>query len=129
MAIGANLRTFLLADSGIAAAVESRVYPIRLPQAPGMPAVTYFKVSGLRHYGTAGPEGLSRPRIQIDCWARTYAAALSVAELVRQRLEGYSGAMGSATIQGVFFENEQEFFEAEPELYRVSRDYMVFFEE
>lgn len=129
MAIGPELRTYLLADASILATVGQRIYPIRLPQNPTLPAITYLKVSGLRHYKTNGPQNLSRPRVQIDCWATTYAAALSLAEDVRQALEGYSGAMGTKTVQGTFFENEQEFFEDEPLYYRHSRDYFVWFEE
>lgn len=133
MSINAGLRSFLGADAAINAIIgampNTRVYPVRLPQNPTLPAITYFKVSGRRVHSSNGALGLSGPRFQIDCWASKYEDAHALAELVRKRIDGYSGVMGSETVQGVFFESERDLYEPEPDQYRVSRDYFIFFEE
>lgn len=133
MTINAGLRAFLGADSAISAIIgampNTRVYPVRLPQNPTLPAITYFRVSGQRVHASSGALGLSGPRMQIDCWATKYEDAHALAELVRKRIDGYRGPMGSETVQGVFFESERDLYEPEPDQHRVSRDYFVWFSE
>lgn len=134
MSIGEGLRTFLLADAQIEALISTGrplpgIYPVMLPQNPTLPAITYFKVSGRRVHSSTQALRLSGPRIQIDCWALTYAAAHALAELVRKRIDAYRGAMGSQDVQGVFFETERDLYEPDPKQFRVSRDYFVWFEE
>lgn len=129
MTIAAGLRTFLLADSTIASLIGSgsaaRLYPVKLPQGPTMPAITYQTISGQRVHSADGASGLSGPRIQIDCWGSTYAQADALFEAVRKRLDGYRGPAGSKDIQGAFFDTERDFYEADAELYRKSADFII----
>ncbi len=134
MAIGAALRTFLLADAAIAVAIGARIYPVQLPQGTNQVSVRYTIVSGQRVHATPqGAMGLSGPRIQIDVYGPAYAEVHNVAELIRKRLDGYRGPAGSGgdatTIQGAFFDNERDGYEPEAKLYFLSRDYFVWFEE
>jgi hypothetical protein len=141
MAIGAALRTFLLADAAIAAAIVEpdgtkwRIYPVQLPQGLNQLAIRYTIISGQRpHASPQGAMGLSGPRIQIDVWGPVYAPGVhALAELIRKRLDGYRGAAGSGgdatTIQGAFFADERDGYEPESKLYFFSRDYFVWFEE
>lgn len=135
MSINSGLRTLLLADSNIASVVDTRVYPVQLPQNPTLPAVTYLAVSGNREVSNSGAQDYGYKRFQIDAWALTQAAALALADLITTRLVGYSGTFDddnspatSWTIQGAFFAGEREFYESEPKQYRVSRDYMIWFD-
>lgn len=130
MSIGPSLRTFLLADTAIAALVGTRMYPVQLPQGTSQASIRYQHISGQRPIASpSGPLKLSGPRVQIDAWAPTYAEAESLAELIKTRLNGYRGAMGATTVQGAFFSDERDGWEPESKLYFLSRDYFVWFQE
>lgn len=125
-----GLHAFLLADSNIAAAVANeRVYPLQLPQGVAFASIVYTRISGQGDYHMQGPSGLVRPRFQIDCWAPTIDAAVSLGNLVKSRIDGYSGPMdyngGSIPVQGVFMDNEFEDYDDDAKLYRSSRDYLI----
>lgn len=129
MSIDAGLRTFLLADATIAAAVAARIYPLQLPQNTTLPAVTYMTVTGGRETSNSGSSKLAHTLFQIDAWDATYSGALAVAELIRKRLDAYKGAAGTQTIRGAFLQGERSFYEDEPKQYRVSRDFMIWFDD
>lgn len=133
MSVASDLRSFLLADATLTGLVGLRVHPAILPQSGPFPAITYQWTSGTRYQTSDGPVGLSRPRIQLDCWAETYLQAEAVFEALRRRLDGFVGVMGGSPgtpVQGVFFESERDGpYEPEAKLYRRSADFFVFFEE
>lgn len=130
MSIGPGLRSFLLADSTVSALVDTRCYPVQLPQNTVLTSIRYSHISGNRpHSSPQGALGLSGPRIQIDAWAPTYAEAMALAEAIRKRLDGYRGPAGSQQVQGAFFANERDDYSPDAKLYVVSRDYFVWFEE
>ena len=135
MSIHAGLNRLLVSDASIAAVITARCYPIQLPQNPTLPAVTYFAVSGDRLKSNSGPQDYGWTRFQIDTWALSMSAALSLADLILARLDGYKGsfddgnspAVSTWTIQGAFLAGERDFYESDPKQYRVSRDYMIWF--
>ena len=106
MSVQTDLVTFLLADAGISALVGTRIYPGgQLPQNPTLPAITYKLISGNWIQTATGAAGLAGPRMQIDCWAETYAGADALFELVRLRING-KGDGGN--IQGMFLEGNRD---------------------
>lgn len=139
------LRAYLLADSTIASLVDSgasaavryRVFATKLPQGEIRASIVYNRISGLSGVTSSGREGLSRPRIQIDCWAPTADAASSLADLVKERIDGFKGAVqwddnspgNEITVQGVFFDSERDLYDDVVKLYGMSRDYLVWFQE
>jgi hypothetical protein len=124
------LRTFLLADPAISAAVGGeRIYPTVLKQGQQEPSIVYNRVSNVGDYTTRAPSGLTRPRFQIDAWAKTPDQAEALADLVKDRLDGFAGMMGSIRVQGVFFETERDDYAADINMFRTSRDYYIHFEE
>ncbi|MPZ58440.1 MAG: DUF3168 domain-containing protein [Rhizobiales bacterium] len=128
------LRTFLLADSAVAAAVGgTRIYPVVLPQGQVLPSVVFARISGLGDHHMQGASGLTRPRMQIDAWARTADEASTLADLVKFRLDGDRSPMGAGAaqvqVQGVFFDSERDDYDSESKLFRVSRDYFIWWEE
>lgn len=135
--IRAALRAYLLADSTIASLVGTRMYPVKLPQGTALASIVFTRVSGLSGVTSSGREGLSRPRVQIDCWAPTMDAAATLADRVKERIEGFKGAIqwdenspgNQVTVQGVFFDSEREDYDDTAKLHRVSHDYLIWFEE
>jgi hypothetical protein len=90
--IEADLVAHLLADAGVAALVETRVYPERFPPGGPMPAVTYQRVFGAEGVTHDGPDGLARARFQVDCWAASYGEAAALGEAVSDALKAFPGA-------------------------------------
>lgn len=132
-----GLRAYLLADNAIAALVGVRVYALKLPQGENRTSIVYSRISGLGDYHMQGPSGLSRPRVQIDCWAADIDQASVLADLVKERIEGFRGQMDygsdsppdAIAVQGIFFDSEREDYDDTVKLSRVSRDYFIWFAE
>jgi hypothetical protein len=133
------LRSFLLADAAISTAVAgARVYSARLPQGQRLASIVYTRVSGIGDYHMQGASGLGRPRFQIDAWAPLQDDATALANLVKDRIDGFRGVMADdasppavtpVTVQGAFQVDEREDYDATVELHRVSRDFEIWFEE
>ncbi|TGN89418.1 DUF3168 domain-containing protein [Bradyrhizobium yuanmingense] len=124
------LRAFLLSDMAIASVVDgARVYPQRMPQGEAGASVVYTRVSGEGDYTMQGPSGFVRTRFQIDAWASTADAATVLANLIKDRLDGYRGVMGedadAITVHGVFIAAEREDFDEAAKLHRSGRDYII----
>src|SRR5690606_16317948 len=63
------------------------VYPVRLPQEPPLPAVTYTRVATPMIRTIRGGK-VFNPVFQLDCWAASYAGAKGLAASVRDALDG-----------------------------------------
>ena len=129
MSIASDLRTFLLADATLGGLIGTRLYPLKLPQDPTVPAMTFQWISGQRAHAADGAVGLASPRVQFDCWAETYLEVESVFEALRKRLDGFRGTAGASRVQGAFFETERDDYEDEARLYRRSADFFIWHEE
>lgn len=132
-----GLRVFLLGEGLISSAVGAgRIYPLRLPQAERQTSIVYTRISGQGDHHNTGPSGLTQLRLQIDCWAPSIAAATALANLVKERIDGFRGTMPDTNspplqmvVRGVFFDGEREDYDDAVSLYRVSRDYTFWFAE
>jgi hypothetical protein len=106
------------------------VYPVRLPQAPALPAVTYLDVSAVDDLNTSGASGLRFARVQIDCWASTYASGKAVLAEVRRALHSLTGSMAAGvSVQLCEVGGDRTSFYADVALYTASADAEVWFEE
>lgn len=128
------LRAFLLADAAIAALVVDRVFAERIPQGKaGSGCIVHSLISGQGDYHMLGPSGLVGPRYQLAAWAPTIDAAVVIANLIKDRVDGYKGVMGSGgnavTVQGVFCAGEQDSYDGAALLNCRSRDYFLHHEE
>lgn len=108
MSTSADLRTFILADATISGLIGTRMYPLRLPQAPTLPAITYQWISGRHVQSMNDRSGLSGPRVQFTAWAATYLQAEAVFEALRKRLDGFSGMAGATRIYGALLDSDRD---------------------
>jgi hypothetical protein len=114
-----------------------RIYPMLLQQGQKQPSIVYSTISGEGDHHMQGPSGLARPRIQIDAWAQTADAATSLANLIKSRIDGFQGeiAYGSSSpqstvkVRGIFFAGDRDLYDDVAKMYRVSRDYFIWFAE
>ena len=125
----AAVRAILIADETVLGLVSSRIYPMKLPQGPTMPAITYSRISGPRIETMAGPSGMAFPRVQVDSWASTYAGVKALADAVRKALDGYRGTIVSIRVGGIIMDGELDLYEPGVEEYRVTQDYIVWHDE
>jgi len=102
-------------DSVIAAklAAVGTFYPLSMPkQGATLPGGCYQFISEVntRHHGGAD---MVRRRLQVSCWARTYAAAITLADSVKAALN-----LNQTNIELITAETISDFKDAESELYR-----------
>lgn len=99
MIIEAGVRLVILADPGVVSLLGDRAYPVVLPQAPQLPALTYQRVGGGSRVGShAGDSHLTQARIQLDCWGISYLQAKIVAGSVRRALQEYTRALARGPV-------------------------------
>lgn len=129
MTLEEGLRTYTLAGSAVAALVGTRMYPRMLPQTPTLPALVFQRVDTRRLHDLAGPDGLPRPRMQITCWATLPLGAANLAAVVRARLDGYRGAMGTVAVESCLLVGERDVTDAEAGRCGVALDFMIQYQE
>lgn len=125
------LTQFLLAQAGLTALVgtsPARVTWGRRAQGSPLPAVVLHVISRTHGYTMAGDTGTRPQRIQVDCWAATYAAAKAVARQVTAALSGAKTTVGAVEFLGGFKESERDSFEqgeGADVLHRCSMDFII----
>jgi hypothetical protein len=123
----------LKAHDGLSALVDTRIYPLVIPQDGVLPCVTYQRISTPRQYTIGGTATVASPRIQVDCWGESYASAKDVAAQVLAALNHESGQIGSCAqafdILVSLADNEEDSYESDTGRYRVRIDFRVTYEE
>lgn len=76
---GDLVRARLLALSGVTSLVGTRVWALKLPQSPILPAMVVTNVSDLQDLQLRGTDGLRVTRVQVDAVATTLDGARAVA--------------------------------------------------
>ena len=117
---------YLLA-SPASALVSNRIYWLQRPQASALPAVTLTRVSAIHNYHHRGDSGLIESRVQVDCWATTFAGAKGASRAIIAHLTGATFEQDGIRFQGAFVDGERDTFEGDvnPPLYRASVDFML----
>lgn len=122
----------LKGTNAVTALVSTRVYPMRMAASVALPAVTYQRISTTPQNHATGTLTGQTARVQIDCWAASYAGAKGVAGAVRDALSGWSDNSGTPVVIMSHLIDEQD--DAEPveegtdtTVFRVSQDYEIDF--
>lgn len=118
-------RSLLLATAGVTALVGSRVDWGARPQGSAFPAIALHLVSDVNGHTLDGPETMREARVQVDCWAETYAGAVALGRAVRAALDGHRGG----DFLGVFLANMRDGREGGTDSadrpFRISLDFLV----
>jgi hypothetical protein len=103
--------------------VEGRINWGEHPQGAPNPYITMAVISDNQGLTMNGPDGLSMGRVQVDCYAPTYAQAKYLSRAVRDVLHGYRGG-GLRLVTHVATRDSRESGTNEAErLFRVSLDF------
>ena len=87
MSFEEGLFQYLDDHAGLSMEVDSRIYPVYLPQKPTYPAVTYTRLATPLLHELDTTTLLPHPTFQFDCWAESYARAKDVAAQVSIALD------------------------------------------
>jgi len=108
--------TVLTADTDVSRRIDTRVYPIVMPQGVTLPAISYQRISNNPVNSLQGYSGLGNPHITVNSWATGYDAAKALAQDVLD-------AMDAATTFKCVMTNEMDGYDQDVSLYVVSQDY------
>jgi hypothetical protein len=130
--IRTDLRQYLATN--LTSIVGLHIYPVVLPQTAGLPAITYARITGGHDHNLKQATGAAIPTFELDCWGATYDQADQLAEAVRQKMQGFSGAMGSTLVTSVLLDDEVDAFEPNDDgsdtgLYRITLKYRIQYRE
>ena len=120
---------YILVNDATVKAITTRCYPVTIPQAPTYPLILYTKITGMRDHHLRGPNGRAHPRFQIEAWSKTYTESKTLADAIREALDGYSGTASSTKIGSCLIDSERDDHQKEIEVYRVIQDYFIWHEE
>jgi len=96
MSIKTDLRGHLAANAGVAA-ITTRISLSRSNESDALPRITVHQIGGDHKHHTLAATGRAFGRFQIDCHADTPIGADTLAEAVRQSLDGFRGTMNAGT--------------------------------
>lgn len=119
---------YLLAQAGITALVDTRIYWHQRPQSSHLPSITLQIISGVPVNSDDGADPLKETRVQIDCWGTTFSAALNAAAAVETVLSGLSFTHGSTEFQAVYMDSQDSGVETSATgsaIHRVRTDYIL----
>ena len=131
MAIAQDVRTYLLTKSAVTTLVGTRIFPSFIPQSnTTYPCIVYNLINQLPAHMLSGGAGYAETRVQLDVYATTLLVAESLAEVLRDELQGYKGTMGSSTVSSVVYKNMVGFYEppqdqSDTGLFRYACDYWI----
>lgn len=98
-----------------------RVYPGGvIPQAASMPAIAWLVVAGVPENMLGDRTVVDNQRVQIDCWADNFDAAMALFEAVRAALEGAAYLVGINDPEGISSNTQ---FDPDTRRYRISSDW------
>lgn len=124
MTIEADLRAYLLSQPNLKSMIDTRLYPLVLPQPPTFPAVTYAKVSH-SHVRDLSGVAYSISRFQFSCFAATYSGAKAVANEIKRALQDFVGVVGGYRFLDADGANEIDIYESDSGIYHVPVDVII----
>lgn len=114
----AALIAHLLAQAGITALVGNRINWLRRPQAAVLPDIILHRIDGAPDYHLTGPSGLVESRVQVDCWADTFAGAKHIARAVEAAVSGQRFTRGAIRFDAILILDEgDDTFDETPNVY------------
>jgi hypothetical protein len=114
--IEALIYTVLANNADVKSRVNTRIYPVVMPQDVTLPAVSYQRISANPINYLGGYTGLKNADIVINAWGKSYDELKTLASKIHT-------AMNAATTFKCVLTNELDGFDPEIQLYVISQDY------
>lgn len=111
------LQESLFAALNGVASLGGRIYPNTAPDKPAVPYAVYTRVASTPTNSLADGQPIQQTRVQVDYYHSTYAAVQTLA------LDGMAALL--ASFSTMTQQLEQDLYESDVKLHRVSHDYSV----
>lgn len=112
--------SLLTSSVPIEGACGTNIFPLVLPNSPKLPAITFSFVGGTAN-PTLDTSGLSRYRVEVNCYGTNYTSAATLRNTVKAALNGYSDA--NMVIEWM---HNIDFFDHEVLVYRCAAEFYLF---
>ena len=124
--IGKLIYSRLSTDGSITAYVGSKIYPDITPQNVQYPFVVYTIVNSLPVDFKDGQSNLEEITLQIDVYTQSYDDTQDLANLIRNRLDRFTGTVEGIDVQTIkYMSSDSQVFNAELSVYWMSIDFMA----
>ena len=124
--IGKLIYSRLSTDGSITAYVGTKIYPDITPQNVQYPFVVYTIVNSLPVDFKDGQSNLEEITLQIDVYTQSYDDTQDLANLIRNRLDRFTGTVESVEVQTIkYVSSDSQVFNAELSVYWMSIDFMI----
>lgn len=130
MTIEGAILARVAAYGALNALIGTRVYALRLPETPTLPALVFTRVGEDFEHASGADETTRRMLVQFSTWSTTYdgaTGAKTVADQVHAAFSRFSGTLDSTVIEGIFAENVVDLDDDETKLYHVAEDFTIWY--
>jgi hypothetical protein len=118
--------TALTASGTLTALVSTRIYPFMLPQEIVLPAIIFYRISGMRTPAMGTDLTLMESRIQVTIWADSLLATRTISDAVRGVMERWRATHGSVVIKDSLLDSESDGYNDDIEGYECIHEYRIF---
>jgi len=116
-----QIRARLEADGGLATIVAGRIFGGRASQGAPAPYIVWQRISGFDVHALDGRTGQRNGRIQVDCYATTYAQAVDMSRLAAAAIQDGNNALMHAELDA-----ERDIYDEDtPKFFRRATDYLT----
>jgi hypothetical protein len=124
--IGKLIYSRLSTDGSITDYVATKIYPDITPQNVQYPFVVYTIVNSLPVDFKDGQSNLEEITLQIDVYTQSYDDTQDLANLIRNRLDRFTGTVEGIDVQTIkYMSSDSQLFNAELSVYWMSIDFMA----
>lgn len=137
MSMEQELSDYILADAQVFALINTRYFPLLMPQNPDFPSVVYTVINENHNNHLAGGigGGLVNALYQLDVYSPVYATSRSVKEALRNLLDGVNHvSFGAVFVESILLESTpadmiESTDSSQVNLYRVSMTFRIAYQE
>lgn len=127
MTIEGAILARVAAYGALNALIGTRVYALRLPQKPTLPAVVFTRIGEDFEHASGADPNIRKLLLQFSSWATTYEGAKAVADQVHAAFSRYAGTLDSTVIDQCFAENVVDLDDDETKLSHVAQDFTIWY--
>lgn len=105
--------------------VSDRIYPDTLPQKQPYPAIVHYVENVDKTTYTGGATTNYKITVNLDIFFQVYANGKTLAEEVKNAIEGYRGTVGGVQVQLAFFQSQTDAnYVQETETHVITQSYL-----
>ena len=124
--IGKLIYNRLATEGSITAYIGTKIYPDITPQNVQYPFVVYTITNSLPVDYKDGQSNLEEITLQIDVYTQSYDDTQDLANLIRNRLDRFTGIVEGVEVQTIkYMSSDSQVFNAELSVYWMSIDFMA----